>query len=157
MAQQIEADEDYELETEIMVVASILVKIRERELLPQKLSAMAADILFFVDAMGEEVTPTKINRMVLRELAAITRILVHMETQGLIKRARNLERKNQVHITLTAKGEEVRSQAMKKRGALGVINRLDAVQQKQLETILTVLKEAGMKELHLSTKALTWP
>jgi DNA-binding MarR family transcriptional regulator len=157
MAQQITEDEDYALQTYLLDVANILVKIRERELLSQKLSATAADILFLVKAMGEEVTPSKIRRMMLRELAAITRILVHMENQGLIKRTKNLERKNQVRITLTAKGEEARTQAMKKQGATGVIARLSAVQQKQLKTSLAALKEAGRIELRLGPKALIWP
>lgn len=157
MAQQITEDEDYALQTCLLDVANILVKIRERELLSQNLSATAADILFLVNAMGEEVTPSKIRRMMLRELAAITRILVHMETQGLIERTKNLERKNQVRITLTAKGEEARTQAMKNQGATGVMNKLSAVQQKQLKTTLTVLKEAGTIELRLGPKALIWP
>jgi len=157
MAQQITEDEDYALQTCLLGVANILIKVRERELLSQRLSATAADILFLVNAMEEEVTPTKISRMMLRELAAITRILVHMETQGLIKRTKNLERKNQVRITLTAKGEDARTHAMKKQGATGIISTLSDAQQKQLKETLIALKEAGMKELHLSPKALIWP
>ena len=157
MAQQIKADKDYTLLTVVLQVADILFKIRERELLPQNLSATAAEILFLVDAMGENVTPAKITRMMLREPHSTTGILVRMEKHGLIKRTKNMERKNQIRVTLTAKGEKALKQAMKLEGTTGIIARLSTVQQKQLKASLTALKEAGKKELHLSPKALLWP
>jgi DNA-binding MarR family transcriptional regulator len=157
MAKQINADKDYTLFTFVLQVADLLFKIRERELLPQNLSATAAEILFLVDAMGENVTPAKITRMILREPHSTSGILVRMETHGLIKRTKNMERKNQIRITLTAKGEKALKQAMKLEGATGVIARLSEMQQKQLKATLTALKESGRKELHLSTKVLPWP
>ena len=157
MALQIKADKDYTLLTSLLQVADILFKIRERELLPQNLSATAAAILFLVEAMGEDVTPAKITRMLMREPHSISGILMRMEKHGLIKRTKNMERKNYIRITLTAKGEKVLKQAMKQTITAQVLSNLSAVQQKQLKTTLTALKEAGMKELHLSPKALPWP
>ena len=157
MALQIKADKDYTLLTSLLQVADILFKIRERELLPQNLSATAAAILFLVEAMGEDVTPAKITRMLMREPHSISGILMRMEKHGLIKRTKNMERKNYIRITLTAKGERVLKQAMKQTITAQVLSNLSAVQQKQLKTTLTALKEAGMKELHLSPKALPWP
>ena len=157
MAQQIKADKDYTLLTSLLQVSDILFKIRERELLPQNLSATAAEILFLVDAMGENVTPAKITRMMLREPHSVSGILIRMEKHGLIKRAKDMERKNYIRITLTARGEKALKQAMKLEGTTGVLARLSAEQQKRLKTTLTALKEAGRKELHLSPKALLWP
>jgi len=157
MAQQIKADKDYTLLTQILQVADIFVKIRERELLPQNLSATAAEILFLVDAMGEDVTPAKLSRMTLREPHSTSGILMRMETHGLLKRTKNMDRKNMIRITLTAKGEKALSQAMKKEGTTNVLAKLTAVQRSNLKQSLSVLKEAGKKELHLSPKALLWP
>ncbi len=157
MAQQIKADKDYTLLTSLLQVSDILFKIRERELLPQKLSATAAAILFLVESMGEGVTPAKITRMLMREPHSISGILMRMEKHGLLKRTKDMERKNYIRITLTAKGERVLKQAMKQTITAQVLSNLSAVQQKQLKTTLTALKEAGMKELHLSPKALPWP
>jgi DNA-binding MarR family transcriptional regulator len=157
MAQQIKADKDYTLVTQIMQVADIFVKVRERELIPQNLSATAAEILFLVDAMGKDITPAKITRMLLREPHSISGILMRMEKHGLIKRTKNMERKNQIRITLTAKGETALKKAMKLDGTTHVISRLSTEQQKQLRTTLTALKEAGMKELHINPKSLSWP
>jgi DNA-binding MarR family transcriptional regulator len=157
MVQQIKADKDYTLVTQIMQIADIFVKVRERELLPQNLSATSAAILFLVDAMGKDVTPARISRMLLREPHSISGILMRMEKQGLIKRTKNMERKNLIRITLTAKGENALKQSMKKEGTRRVLSKLSAEQQRQLKTALTMLKEAGMKELHLSPKALPWP
>ena len=157
MAQQIKADKDYTLLTQLLQVADIFVKIRERELLPQNLSATAAEILFLVDAMGEDVTPAKITRMILREPHSTSGILKRMETHGLLKRTKNMERKNLIRITLTAKGERALSQAMKKEGSTNVLSRLSTEQRSKLMKSLGILKEAGKKELHLSPKALLWP
>jgi len=157
MAQQIKADKEYTLITQIMQVADIFIKVRERELLPQNLSATAAEILFLVDAIGEGVTPAKITRMLLREPHSISGILVRMEKHGLIKRTKNMDRKNQIRVTLTAKGEKALKQAMKLDGASHVLSNLTTSQQRELKASLTALKEAGMKELRLSPKALPWP
>ena len=152
MAQQIKADKEYTLITRIMQVADIFVKVRERELIPLNLSATAADILFLVDAMGEDVTPAKITRMVLREPHSVGGILLRMEKHGLLKRARDMEYKNQIRITLTAEGETALKKAMKLDGTTHILSRLSSDQQKQLRATLTALKEAGMKELHLNPK-----
>jgi hypothetical protein len=52
MAIQIKADKDYTLLTQLLQVADIFVKVRERELLPQNLSATSAYSFFLVEAMG---------------------------------------------------------------------------------------------------------
>jgi len=157
MAQQIKADKDYTLLTSLLQVADIFVKIRERELLPQNLSATAADILFLVDAMGKDVIPAKISRMLIREPHSISGILLRMEKQGLLKRAKNMERKNLIRVTLTSKGETMLKQVMKKEGVNHVLSKLTEEQRRQLKQSLAALKDAGMKELKLSPKALPWP
>ncbi|MCX6007385.1 MAG: MarR family transcriptional regulator [Chloroflexi bacterium] len=157
MAQQIKADKDYTLLTSLLQVADIFVKVRERELLTQNLSATSAAILFLVEAMGKDVTPAKISRMLLREPHSVSGILMRMEKQGLIKRAKNMERKNLIRVTLTTKGENALKQAMKKEGVKHVLSKLTEEQRRQLKQSLTTLKEAGMKELNLSPKALPWP
>jgi DNA-binding MarR family transcriptional regulator len=82
---------------------------------------------------------------------------MRMEKQGLVKRTKDMDRKNYIRITLTAKGEKALKQAMKLSGTARVLSKLSAAQQKELKATLTALKEAGMKELHLSPKALPWP
>ena len=67
MAQQFKADKDYTLLTQLLQVADLFIKIRKGDLITQNLSAMAAEILFLVDAMGEGITLAKIGRMMLRE------------------------------------------------------------------------------------------
>jgi MarR family transcriptional regulator, organic hydroperoxide resistance regulator len=157
MAQPIKADKDYTLLTSLLQVGDIFVKIRDRELLQQNLSATSAQILFLVDAMGKDVTPAKISRMLLREPHSVSGILMRMEKQGLIKRAKNMERKNLIRVTLTAKGENALKQAMKKEGVKHVMSKISEEQRRQLKQTLGNLKEAGMKELNLSPKALPWP
>lgn len=157
MAQQIKAARDYTLFTSLLQVSDIFVKIRERELLSENLSATAAAILFLIDAVGKDVTPARISKMLLREPHSISGILMRMEKQGLIKRAKNMERKNLIRVTLTTKGENTLKLAMKKEGVKHVLSRLTEEQRRQMKQTLAILKEAGMKELNLNPKALPWP
>ena len=157
MVRKITADRDYTLAAQITQVADMLVKVRERELLRQKLSATAASILFLVNAMGNEVTPAKISRMMLREPHTIGGILSRMEKSGLINRTKNLERKNRIRITLTEKGEKALKKAMKLQGTAHLLCTLTNAQREQLQTALKAIKQAGIKELRLSPKALQWP
>ena len=157
MAQVIKADRDYTLLTILLQVADIFVKVRERELLPQNLSATSAAILFLVDAMGKDVTPAKISRMLLREPHSISGILMRMEKGGLLKRTKNMERKNLIRVTLTAKGEQALKQSLKKEGVKHVLSKLNEEQRRQLKNILQITKEAGLKELNMGPKSLPWP
>ena len=84
-------------------------------------------------------------------------MLVRMEKNGLIKRTKNMERKNLIRVTLTAKGEKALGQAMKKDGTVNILSRLTTEQRSKLKQALGILKEAGKKELHLSPNALLWP
>ncbi|MDD5311977.1 MAG: MarR family transcriptional regulator [Dehalococcoidia bacterium] len=157
MAQVIKADRDYTLLTVLLQVADIFVKVRERELLNQNLSATSAAILFLVEAMGKDVTPAKISRMLLREPHSVSGILMRMEKQGLLKRTKNMERKNLIRVTLTAKGEQALKSSMKKEGVKHILSKLTEEQRKQLKSSLATLKEAGLKELNLGPRALPWP
>ena len=157
MAQQIKADRDYTLLTQLLQVADLFVRIRERELLPQNLSATAADILFLVDAMGQNIIPARLARMILRETHSITALLVRMEAIGLIKRAKDMERRSCIRITMTVKGAKALERARKLAGTKHVLSSLTREQRKNLKQTLSVLKEAGMKDLHRSPKALPWP
>lgn len=157
MAQLLKADRDTTLLTLLLQVADIFIKIRERELLSLNLSATSAAILWLVNAMGKDVTPAKISRMLLREPHSISGILMRMEKQGLIKRAKNMERKNLIRVTLTAKGENALKQAMKKDGVKNLASNLNEEQRKQLKQALTILKQTGMKQLNLNPKSLPWP
>ena len=157
MAQQIKASTEYTLFTQLLQVADIFTRIREREMLDQNLSATAAEILFLVDALGDDVTPAKITRMIMREPHSTSGILIRMEKHGLVKRTKNMERKNYIRITLTAKGKKVLKQAMDKEGTTNVLARLTAEERSKLAKTLHILKETGKKELHLSPKALLWP
>jgi hypothetical protein len=46
---------------------------------------------------------------------------------------------------------------MKKEGVKHVLSKLTEEQRRQLKQSLTSLKDAGMKELNLSPRALPWP
>lgn len=157
MAPQIEADEDYTLVKQIMQAADILGKVRDRELLPQNLSASAADILFLVDAMGNDVTAAKIAKKLVCEQQSIYDLLKRMETHGLVNRTKNMKNKSLIRITLTTKGKNALKQAMKQKGTALVLARLTEERRSELKRALNDIKEAGMKELYHDPNVILWP
>jgi hypothetical protein len=100
MVQQIKADKDYTLVTQIMQIADIFVKVRERELLPQNLSATSAAILFWWTLMGKDVTPARFPACLLREPHTFSVILMRWKNRG-DQTNKNMESKNLIRFTLT--------------------------------------------------------
>jgi len=157
LSKQIKEDKDYALVKQVMQVAYIFNKVREQELLPLNLSTTAADVLFLVKAMGKHVTGAKIYRTLMIEQHALYVILKSMEKKGFLKRTQNMKRKNQILLTLTARGENTLNQVMKLEGITHVLSRLSLEQKRALQAMLTEITEAGMDEIYLRLNMILWP
>ena len=88
-------------------VQHLLHRAREMELENDGLSTVAAGVLSFVDASKKPVTPSMLSRYLHRQPHTISGLVSRMENQGLVKKVKDLERKNQVHVTLTKKGKRL--------------------------------------------------
>ena len=83
---------------------SAVVAAREKELSEHGVSMMKAEVLSVVDRIGDEATPAEISRWILRRSHSVSGLLDRMEKDGLIKRTKDLDRKNLVRVTITEKG-----------------------------------------------------
>jgi len=95
-------------------------RARERELDDIGLSAIQAGVLFFVSTLEGPVTPAVLSRLLHREPHTVSGLLTRMEKQGLVRRVKDLKRKNQVRIVLTPKGKK----AYEMQNKTGVINKI---------------------------------
>jgi DNA-binding MarR family transcriptional regulator len=98
------ADQDYNLWIMLEQAHSAVVAAREKELSEHGVSMMKAEVLSIVDSIGDEATPAEISRWILRRSHSVSGLLDRMERDGLIKRAKDLHRKNLVRVTITEKG-----------------------------------------------------
>lgn len=112
-----------------------------------------AAVLFVVKAIGEQATPAKISRWLIREPHTVSTLLVRMEKRGLIRKTKDLERKNQVRVTLTEKGEMALRQVMKVESTISkIMSRLPNEEQDCLRAHLETLRSKALEELRIRYK-----
>ena len=84
---------------------TVLERAREMELAPLGISSIQFEVLHFVKAAKMPATPAQLARWLHRQPHTVSGLLGRMEAQGLLRRTKDLERRNQVRLTLTRKGE----------------------------------------------------
>ena len=150
-------DQDYRLWVLLQQTSNILFEARETELREYGFTAMHAAALLVIKAIGDEAMPAEISRWMVRKPHSISGLLSRMEKTGLVKKARDLHKKNQVRVSITEKGEEAYSLATRRKGVQKVMSSLSAEQRKQLTSCLEILRTKGLKEMGIDPKKLPFP
>jgi DNA-binding MarR family transcriptional regulator len=70
------------------------------------LSVIEAGVLHALKTADEPVIPAKLSRWLYREPHTMSGLLNRMEKKGLVKRSKDMEKKNLVRVVLTKKGEQ---------------------------------------------------
>jgi DNA-binding MarR family transcriptional regulator len=147
-------DRDYNLWVLLSQVRVAIMRTRATELSKYGMSTMQAGVLFAIKAVGEEATPTKISRVLLKVPHAVGAILMRMEKQGLIKRVRDLQRKNLVRAVLTEKGEEAFEQSIRREPVHEIFSSLSEEERRQLKTILLKLLDNALDRIEIDPRPL---
>jgi MarR family transcriptional regulator, organic hydroperoxide resistance regulator len=145
MNPQLANDNDYNLWVLLRQTRDALIKAREKELEEYGLSSIQAAALFTIQAIGNEATPAEISRRLVREPHSVSGLLGRMEKQGLIKRAKDLPKRNMVRIVLTKKGMNAYKQSTRRLTMHKVMAALSEDEQGQLWDILQKLRERSLK------------
>ena len=148
-----DADQDFELWTLLHQARDAIARARENELRQADISMIKAAVLFFVKNLDEPATPAKISRYLFREPHTISGLLDRMEGQGLVRRVRDLQRKNLVRIELTEKSEEFYRKTREKRKIIGrIMSTLTQEERDDLRASLLKLRNKALKELGVKTR-----
>lgn len=131
----------------------VIFKVRERELKKYGISSRKAAVLFNIEAIGYKSTPSEIARHLLRESHSVSSILDRMEKQGLVKKVKDLDRKNMVRVYLTDKGQKVYDKAAKRESICEIISCLSDEERRQLISSLKKLRNKALKQLGLEDRA----
>ena len=143
-------DEAYTLWFFIAQARKAISKARQNELRHFGITVTEAAVLRFIGATKEPVTPSQISRWILQEPHSITGLMKRMEAKKLIARSQNPNRKNQINIKLTEKGETAYYQSLRSES----VNRIMSVLSKEVREdlishlftiILQALKEASLE------------
>jgi len=125
----------------------VVLKARERELRQYSISAIKSVVLVLIHAMDNNLTPAQLSRQILRDAHTVSELLTRMETEGLIRKVRDLPRKNQVRITLTDKGYEAYNKTIKRESIHDIISVLSSEEQRQMMSYLKRIRTQALKHL----------
>lgn len=147
------ADQDYKLGVLLHQARDAVFKARDKELRQHGISSpIQAAVLFIVRAIGGEATPAKISRWLLREPHSVSAILNRMEKEGLVRKTKDLEKKNLIRVTLTEKGQKAYDQSRESKCIKRILSSLSKEQQEQLLLLLWTLRNKALEELGMEGK-----
>jgi len=147
MKTNIPADPEYELWVLLHQACDAMIRARENELREIGISRMQAAVLFIVKAIDGPATPAEISRWLFREPHTVFGLLVRMEKQGLVRRIKDLERKNMVRVTITEKGEEAYRRSRKLKVIRTILSGLSPEQRDNLKPYLETLRKRALGKL----------
>ena len=140
-------DQDYKLRWLILQTRRAMYRARTIELFKYGITPEQAAGLFVVQAIGPRATPAEISRWLLREPHSISGLLNRMQKEGLITKAKDLERKNWVRVAMTEKGRQAYSQSTKRESIHRILTALSEKECQQIRTCLEKLRNKALEEL----------
>jgi DNA-binding MarR family transcriptional regulator len=145
-------DQDYNLWVLLNQIHTLMLNARDKELMEYGQTTMQAAVLFIVNAIGETATPAAISRWFLRKPPAISGLLDRMEKAGLLKKAKDLPKRNWIRIVLTEKGQKAYEKSLKRKSIHQIMGCLSEEEYEQLTSILIKLRSKATKALDYKQK-----
>ena len=132
----------------------VVLRNRVKELYKYDLSTRQSTVLIVLEALGGEANPAEISRWVVREPHSISDFLKRMERDGLVKRVKDLDRKNMIRVVLTDKGREAVDNTRKMESIHKVMSSLSEEEHQQLRNILVKLWDKALEELGIHNRPI---
>ncbi|MBW1799138.1 MAG: winged helix-turn-helix transcriptional regulator [Deltaproteobacteria bacterium] len=146
MSGSISWDPSFEAWWLIHQTTHLMNRARRKELKRYGTVIVQCGILFAVEILGDRATPAELARWLAREHHTILQVLKGMEKKGLIKRTKDLERKNLVRISLTKKGKTLYRKT-KRESVEYIMSCLNDREQKTLCKYMERLRERSLMYL----------
>jgi MarR family transcriptional regulator, repressor for mepA len=122
-------------------------KVRQKELIPFKITPEQTGILFELTEANYDPTPADLSRKLLRDPSSITIMLNRMETSGLISKTIDPVNKNLIRVLITEKGRELYGKIVNRISVYRIFSGLDDKQCQELQTFLDILQSRASEEL----------
>mgnify|MGYP001102821487 CR=1 FL=1 len=108
------------------------------------LSVIEAAVLHALKTADEPVIPAKLSRWLYREPHTMSGLLNRMEKKGLVKRSKDMEKKNLVRVILTKKGD----QAFQKQWEARIVPKITSfLSKKELDNLKKSLNKLESRAL----------
>jgi DNA-binding MarR family transcriptional regulator len=119
---------------------------RAHEVRPADVTLFQAAILEMVKRIKRPVTPSLISRWLFRESHTVSAALDRMEKQGLIKKVKDLPRKNVVRVELTEKGEEAYQRTSSASSIRDIVSCLSPEERDTFRALAERLRDKAIEE-----------
>lgn len=147
----------YDLWILLSRVYHMIGKLRHMELAGYDILPTQAYVLYIIEALGNETTPTEIARYVYQQKSSVSDILNRMLDQGLIVKTRASRGRGRITVQLTEKGQMVLRLSKKRELLEKVISALSPDQLRQLESCLDALRDNAIQEISSQEKEMLPP
>ena len=142
-------DEDQDLWFLLTHTQYAIFRARELELQRYGITPEQVIILFLVQALGKKATPAALSRQLLRQPHTVSSMVERMAKRGLVKKFRDLDRKDLIRVEITDKGRKAFEQSEKRGPIHRIMGDLHEKERgkfrKHLETIYAMArKETGL-------------
>lgn len=132
-------------------------KVRQKELYQRGTSLRYSAIMHAILRLGTNATPVEIARQASRERHSISEQISRMEKEGLVKRIRDLKRKNLVRVELTEKGYELFQKTVNRDSIEYIMTELTWEEKQELWSLLVRLRRKTAKYLGIEDNNLFPP
>lgn len=120
-------------------------KARQKELAPHNISEIRAALLFIIQLIGHDATPAKISKWLFKEPHTVSEIVDRMVKDGLLRKVKDMDRKNQVRIELTEKGMDCYKISMVPHSIPNIASVLSKEERNKFISSLIKLRAAAIK------------
>ena len=127
---------------------------RVKDLKGHDLSARQASVLIVLEELDNKATPAEVSKWIFREPHSVSDFLKRMERDGLIKRVKDLKRKNMIRIEITEKGREAVHNAKKIESVHKIMAALSKEEHQQLMVIMQKLWNKALEELRIENRPI---
>ena len=141
-------DQNYYLWWLITRTYRLIYKARAEEIYQRyRITGAESAAIFAIKLIGENATPSRISRFLLRTPHSIGSLLERMDREGFVKRVKDMKRKNLVRVTLTEKGNRVYEETARRESIHKILSVLSAEEHQQLTNCLTKLQMRAMGDI----------
>jgi MarR family transcriptional regulator, organic hydroperoxide resistance regulator len=147
-------DEDQDLWFLLTHTRYAIFRAREKELQRYGVSPEQVGLLFVVQALGNKATPAALSRHLIRQPHTVSALVDRMARRGLVKKVKDLDRKNLVRVVMTEKGQKTYDISTKRGPIHRILNTLSDDEKKVFKDLLERLLTKARKEIGLDRDEL---
>lgn len=147
-------DDDQDLWLLLTHTRYAVFRAREKELQRYGVSPEQVGLLFVVQALGNKATPAAISRHIIRQPHTVSALVDRMTRRGLVKKVKDLDRKNLVRVVMTEKGKKTYELSTKRGPIHRIMSIMEEEERKNFRATLEKLMAKARKEIGMDRDEL---